>query len=505
MTPRRASATLAPVDSVAELRVVEPADDGPAVRPPDDPTADHDHGRRDDDGRGHDGAGHDDRRHDDHDDAAAGADRAAAAHRARRARCASWSSATRRPGRRATGCWPGPPITPTSHSVAVAGRAGLRVHPRRLHPDRRGRRVPQRLPPAAATSGSPTPWRRCSPTPSWGWSRCATSRTACGTTPKVRSGPPTTGSWPASSPTTTRRRMRSSPPGPPTCCGCWRRSPTCRSPARRPRCSIRSATSATPRRWPRSPPATPARPPSSISPPGSPPSRRRRTGPTACTGRRRRPADRRRLPRADRHHGGGHVTDAALGHRACHRALRPAAPRALVPHRAGRASAATASPCSSTAAPRDAAPGACAPPGWPSCTPRSGSSRSSTTCAPTSATRPCGGSGSSCSASHWPFETGPDVVLSSEPYGARAGAAPGRRAGRRRRRADERADQRHHGPHRPRRAPGDAGTPGAGVGRGELGVTATASAGGRCGCTAAAPSSRPGRSPWPRRRTPSRR
>ena len=94
--------------------------------------------------------------------------------------------------------------------------------------------------------------------------------------------------------------------------------------------------------------------------------------------------------------------------------------------------------------------------------------------------------------------------LLQRPLRRGTGPAPGRRASRRRCRSDQRPDQRHHDPRRSRRPSGDARTAGAGVGRGELGVRVTA-AGGRCGCTAAAPSTPRGRSAWPRRRTPRRR
>ena len=373
-TPRRRAATLAPVDSVAELRVVDP----PRRRPPTVRRRPHRRPRprspRPTTAAADDGAGHDDRRHDDRDDAAAGADRAAAADRpvapgadhgrrrldrhgdGRRDAGVGRRSRRRRPRRR-------------------AGRAGLRVHPRRRHPDRRATTGSAATARRCGPSGSRQPCRRCSPTSSSGWSRCATSRTACGTTPRARSARPTTASSPASSPTTTRRRRRSSPPGPRTCCGCWHRSRTlpfngdaasvARPAAIRP---LRGGDARGRRSAPR--PGDRRRSRRLGRRPAGPAGRAR----TACTGRpRRREAIADRLPRPGRRRRRPcRDADADRADRPRRRPLRPAAPRALVPHRAAPPSAASGSPCSSTAAaPATPRPASCGPPGSPSCTPTS--------------------------------------------------------------------------------------------------------------------------------------
>ena len=109
---------------------------------------------------------------------------------------------------------------------------------------------------------------------------------------------------------------------------------------------------------------------------------------------------------------------------------------------------------------------------------------------------------------HWPFGDRPDVVCSSDPYVAelarRLGAEPvvvdADRA--------QRPDQRDDDPQRPGRAPGDAGPAGAGVGRGELGVSErqlSARLRDDADVRLRATSTRRGRSPWPARRSPSRR
>ena len=171
-----------------------------------------------------------------------------------------------------------------------AGGARLRVHPRRRRSpptsdDGFRRDVRRRCGP----SGSRQRCRHCAPTSSSGWSRCATSRTACGTTPRARSARPTTASSPASSRTTTPRRSRSWPPGPRTCCGCWRRCRRSRStPTRRASLdpaalrALRGGDARGRRSAPR--PGERRRPRRLVRRRAG----RRRSGPTACTGHPRR-------------------------------------------------------------------------------------------------------------------------------------------------------------------------------------------------------------------------
>ena len=347
------------------------------------------------------------------------------------------------------------------------------------------------VPRAARPSGSRTRWRRCTPTPSSGWSRCATSRTACGTTPRARSGRPTTASWPAWSPTTTPRRSV------PRRRGHRRAVGAGADPGRaRTRATPPSVARSGPLRALRGGAARGRRPPPRAGRPSSIWPRwvaAQPAPPERPDGLHWSPEAAKAVaadflgPIVDR--GGTVVTRHRPGDGPDRRALRPPAPRALVPHRAGGPSGASGSPCTSTAATRDAAPGHLRAAWLAELHPEVRVIEVVHDLPTDFGDETLWQRWIDLFRDHWPFDDGPDVVLLQRPLRRGTGPAPRRRASRRRCRSDERADQRHHDPQRPRRAPGDAGTHRCGRGSRRTGCDGVTAAGGRCGCTAAAPSS----------------